>query len=439
MLDKFIQEFSRAAAKQGIEQIDFYGEETAGANASIFKSEIESLIQYERRVVFVEGCYQGYCGTAYTENLEQECYESLIKKIKETALENKKPFTPRNMPQCVKAEETLVPGTGLELLLDAERIAYSDSRVKHVQCQSGQGSRRVILANQSGEKAEDFQSFSGASVFVMANDGEKTQTGRDGAMADARIGAVDPCGLALLAKDRAVTMLHAKSLPSGSRQVVLSGQVLREMLSMYISSFYGSAILDNKSVLKGKKGSRIGSELVTLKEEPAGNLPRRFDDEGTLCSSKNIIEQGVLKTWLHSQKSAKELNDQPTGNGFKRDYLEDVATGYTNLVLEPGEDSLEAVLKQEGNGLYITECDGMFAGANVISGDFALISKGYLVENGKLGDAVAQITIAGNFFTMLNQIKAVADDSEVERFGSSTVTAPSVWVGELSVSGRSES
>ena len=146
----------------------------------------------------------------------------------------------------------------------------------------------------------------------------------------------------------------------------------------------------------------------------------------------------MLKTWLHSWKSAKELNDQPTGNGFKRDYLEDVATGYTNLVLEPGADSLEAVLNQEGTGLYITECDGMFAGANVISGDFALISKGYLVENGKMGDAVSQITIAGNFFAMLNQIKAVANDSEAERFGNSTVTAPSVWVGELSVSGRSE-
>ena len=86
-----------------------------------------------------------------------------------------------------------------------------------------------------------------------------------------------------------------------------------------------------------------------------------------------------------------------------------------------------------GSGIVITEVSGLHAGANPISGDFSLLAKGYTVENGRKGQPVEQITVAGNFYTMLKNIRAVGSDLE---FPGSPVGSPSVDVGEMNIAGK---
>ena len=93
----------------------------------------------------------------------------------------------------------------------------------------------------------------------------------------------------------------------------------------------------------------------------------------------------------------------------------------------------EEMMASIGEGLVITEMSGMHAGANPVSGDFSLLSKGYTIENGRKGRAVEQITVAGNFYTMLKNIREVGSD--LEFFGSS-YGSPSVDVGEMTVAGK---
>jgi len=85
------------------------------------------------------------------------------------------------------------------------------------------------------------------------------------------------------------------------------------------------------------------------------------------------------------------------------------------------------------DGLVITSVDGLHAGADAVSGDFSLLSKGYLVENGQKGRPVEQVTVAGNFFTLLKDIAEVGSDL---RAAMGTVLCPSVWVKGLSVVGK---
>ena len=87
------------------------------------------------------------------------------------------------------------------------------------------------------------------------------------------------------------------------------------------------------------------------------------------------------------------------------------------------------------SGLYITSCDGMFACADVVSGDFALISRGYLVENGRKVSPVNQITIAGNFYDMIKEIRALGNDYRTMFTLAGAFVTPSVFVKELVVSG----
>ncbi|HPS82538.1 MAG TPA: metallopeptidase TldD-related protein, partial [Candidatus Limiplasma sp.] len=137
----------------------------------------------------------------------------------------------------------------------------------------------------------------------------------------------------------------------------------------------------------------------------------------------------------HNLKTAHKDGVETTGNASKGSYAASVRVSPSNFYLEAGLQPLEALLADMGEGLVITEVEGLHAGANAVSGDFSLLAKGYTVKEGKRERPVEQITIAGNFFEMLKQVKAVGSDL---RFPSGGFGAPSVDVGLLSVAGKAE-
>ena len=85
------------------------------------------------------------------------------------------------------------------------------------------------------------------------------------------------------------------------------------------------------------------------------------------------------------------------------------------------------------DGVIITEFAGLHSGASAITGDFSLAAKGFMIENGKKSFPVEQITVAGNFFTLLKDIEEVGSDL---KFPMSSIGCPSVVVKELSVAGK---
>ena len=105
----------------------------------------------------------------------------------------------------------------------------------------------------------------------------------------------------------------------------------------------------------------------------------------------------------------------------------------SNLYIKPGEKTADMLLEQMGNGLLITELSGLHAGANPISGDFSLLSRGFEVIGGKAVRAVEQFTVAGNFYRLLESITDVADDL---LFEGSPVGSPSVAVAILNIAGE---
>ena len=107
--------------------------------------------------------------------------------------------------------------------------------------------------------------------------------------------------------------------------------------------------------------------------------------------------------------------------------------GSLKTACNTADKNLAALESELGDGLVITQLDGLHAGANVTSGDFSLLSKGYLLEGGKRVRPVEQITIAGNFYELLKNIRAVGSDLV---FPGSGVGAPSLDVGERTVSGK---
>ncbi|HML45936.1 MAG TPA: metallopeptidase TldD-related protein [Clostridia bacterium] len=183
-------------------------------------------------------------------------------------------------------------------------------------------------------------------------------------------------------------------------------------------------------------GEVIAAPCVTLVDDPLlpeGMATAPFDDEGVATYRKPVIEAGTLKTLLHNLKTAKKDGVQSTGNAAKSGYAAPVRVSPSNFFFQPGADDLAALCARMGEGLVITDVSGLHAGANAVSGDFSLLSKGYRVRNGEKAEPVEQITVAGNFYTLLKDIVAVGSDLTFP-FGG--VGSPSVWVKALSVAGR---
>ena len=107
------------------------------------------------------------------------------------------------------------------------------------------------------------------------------------------------------------------------------------------------------------------------------------------------------------------------------------------MYLEGGDMTEEELLNKVGNGVYITSLSGLHAGANAITGDFSLQSAGFMLENGKKTTAVKSFTVAGNFYELLKNVTAVANNAHLPTaMGSTAFGAPTTWVDGLSVAGK---
>jgi len=142
-----------------------------------------------------------------------------------------------------------------------------------------------------------------------------------------------------------------------------------------------------------------------------------------------------LTTLLHNLKTAHKQGVATTANASRPGYAASVGVAPTNFYFEPTDADFDEMLQKLGDGLLITELQGMHAGANPITGDFSLAAKGFTVKGGKLADPVNQITVAGNFYELLSGIEAVGGDLDFHAPGASCFGSPSLLVGKLSVAG----
>lgn len=235
--------------------------------------------------------------------------------------------------------------------------------------------------------------------------------------------------------------LGGKMAVSGYYPVILKNVVMAEILEAYLPAFYADRILNQRSPIAGCEGKQVAASDISIREVPmikGGRVQRTIDDEGNPVQEKYLIRNGLFQTELLNQKFSARMNRRCTGNGFKESPKSEVGIGVTNILLESDTHggSLEELKKKIGRGILVTDVDGVFAGTDVMTGAFSLIAKGRKVEEGKDVGPFCQVTIAGNFFDLLRQIRSVGDDYASTSPECASVLAPSVYVGELAVSGR---
>lgn len=223
---------------------------------------------------------------------------------------------------------------------------------------------------------------------------------------------------------KAVARLNPQQLATCEVPVIFYNDVATGLLGHLAGAISGGALYRKASFLQDKLGSQILPDWFEIVERP--HLLRQlastpFDSEGVLTRDHQIIQQGVLQTYLLTNYSAKKLGMQTTGH----------AGGIHNWLVKPNRTGgLQTLLKEMGTGLLVTEMLG--SAINGVTGEYSRGAAGFWVENGEIQYPVAEITIAGQLQEMYKNIIAVADDIEHR----SNIQTGSILLERLTVSGN---
>jgi PmbA protein len=232
------------------------------------------------------------------------------------------------------------------------------------------------------------------------------------------------------AGERTAMRLNPRKVKSQAVPVVFDRRIASSLIGHLLGAINGASIARGTSFLKEQLGQQIFAKGISIIEDPfmpRGLASRPFDGEGLSGAKRNIIDDGVLSTWLLDLRSARQLGLKPTGQAA-RGLGSPPSPSSSNLYLKPGMSSRDELLRGIKQGLLVTEMMG--SSINMVTGDYSRGAAGFWIENGEATYPVSEITIAGNLKDIFAHVTQ-ASDLEFR----SSVNAPTSMVEGLTIAG----
>ena len=442
----FKEELFKEAKNSGFEECEIYYADSENLSLNIYEGEVEKYKLTNAFGLSFRGKINGKMGYSYTEILDEDAIKTLIKNAKGAALaienddvqfiyEGDKEYKEINAYK--KELDNVKPDELISLALEMEKECKKqcDKVVNFQGCGIGYGKSTYGIINSKGLNLKNERNSLTAYVVPIVEDNNQKYDGMGYVLAKT-VQDIKPIDLAKQGLEEAIAKIGAKSIPSGKYKIIINNEAMVSLLGTFSGIFNAEQAQKGLSLLKGKEGEIIASDILTLIDDPHledGLGTTSFDDEGVATYTKEIVTNGKLNTLLYNLKTAHKAGVKSTGNGFKGSYASTVGVSETNFYIKPGQKSFEQLCMGVKEGLIITEFAGLHSGASSVTGDFSLAAKGFMIENGKKSFPVEQITVAGNFFTLLKDIEEVGSDL---KFPMSNIGCPSIVVKELSVAGK---
>ncbi len=430
------------AAKQGIVEYELYYQSGADTSIGAFGHEINEFSSSEGGTITFRAIVGGKMGVAATEALSEEEARGIVVRAMDNAsvLETEEQvFLCEGGKEYRSIDRALyeLPATDamIAAALECQNQLYASDAMVVDGCQSQIISERqqIALYNSKGLDLFWENNTSGIVCVSVVSNGQEMVNSYE-----IKLGKLDQIDIQAVAEKAtadAKRQLGGDVAPTGQYPVVFDPSAMSDLLSVYSSIFSSENVQKGLSKLAGQEGEAIAAPCVNLIDDPfhpENPAPMNFDREGCPTYTKNVIENGVLKTLLYNMKTAAIAGKETTGNSSG------TSVRPFTMYLAGGDMTEEALLAKAGNGVYITDLGGLHAGANPITGDFSLQSSGFMIEDGKKTDKyVKSFTVAGNFYELLKNISALANNSKLPRaMGSTAFGAPTTLVEGLSVAGK---
>ncbi len=310
----------------------------------------------------------------------------------------------------------------IDYLKKLEVAASSNKKIINTESSFTQNKLNFILANSQGFcSGYKTSSFTSSSVTV-AKDENSMERDYEYSSKCFLKDLDDAEELGKLAADQTIRKLSPKKIGSEKIAIIFDKRIAKGLLSTFASAISSSAISRGTSFLKGKVNQKIFSDKINVIDKPdmlKGLGSRNFDSEGVKTDTLKLVDQGILKHYLIDTYNGKKLNLKSNGR----------CGGTSNLYFENGDMSFKDLLNSSPKSLYITETIGH--GSNIVTGDYSVGATGFLIENGEFKYPINEITIAGNFKDMFQNIY-LANDLEFKY----ATNSPTMMIEGMVVAGK---
>jgi TldD protein len=305
-----------------------------------------------------------------------------------------------------------------------EGLAKSkDSAIEKVAVYWRDGDERVMIATLDGHLVTDHRPMARITVVVTAKKGDETQTGYSNIAAREEFSWFSQERLSKIvdeAVDRTMIQFEAIRSPVGEMPVILasgaSGILLHEAIGHGMEADFNR---DGTSIYSDMIGKKVAESIVTIVDQ--ANIPRErgalnYDDEGNKAGRTVMVKDGILKSYLHDEISAKQYGLRSTGSGRRESYQYAPMPRMSCTFMEDGPHSRNEIISAVDRGII---CETYTNGqVQIGAGDFTFnVTNGWLVERGKITAPIKDVNIIGNGPESLQRIEMVANDARLDTGG----------------------
>lgn len=433
LLEAHVLEALRLARKSGASAAEISAHTSQGLSVSARLGEVETLEHMQDRGISVTVFLGKRKGHASSADLRRESMEACVSHAIDIARYTQEDKANGLADSALLAVEfpdlDLWHPVATDANVAIERaLACEAAGRRHEQISNSEGASfnaglgLAVYGNSSGFVGRSAGTRYGQSCILLAGEGEGMQ--RDYSY-DSRRSLEDlesPEVTGIEAARRTVSRLDARQLPTSKMPVLFAPEVARGLIGHLLGAISGPALYRNASFLKDTAGAALFPDWVNIFERPLlqrGVGSASFDSEGVATRERKIIDAGILGGYVLSSYSARRLGMETSGN----------AGGARNLLLEPGGEGCGNLVRQMGDGFYVTEVMGQ--GVSMVTGDYSRGASGFLVENGEISYPVEEVTIAGNLRDIFMNLAAAGEDVDTR----GNIHSGSILISAMMVAG----
>ena len=316
-LNLFVKELFSKAQEEGFSEYEVYYVDRESLSISVYKEEVEKYNLNNSAGLSFRGKFGDRIGYSYTEILDEDAIEMLVKKAKENVLaienndiqfiyegdnEYKEISTYHEELEDIPADKLI----NIAISMEKEAKKYCNKVESFSGCSVSYSSGKYGIINSKGLNLSNKSNLLTAYVVPIVKDLDKMYDGCGYVVAKS-LNDVKPDKIAKMGVDEALSYIGGTSIASGNYKVIINNEAMVSLLSTFAGIFSGDAVQKGLSLLKDKEGEIIATDIVNLVDDPHledGLASVSFDDEGVATLKTYLIKNGKLNSLLHYLKSA---------------------------------------------------------------------------------------------------------------------------------------
>lgn len=444
-IDEIAAIAQETAQALGIQKFDLYGSTVDESSVQVDHGEQKQAKASNRSGVTVRAWNEkGQVGVTSTTDVDPKGLELALKTASEATSFGITDYAPDFSPEAkfplietrtTKATAHVPISDLLRKLIQAERAVLDGHPAIAGVPYNGLAQRDLerFYVNSAGAKRYEGRSYSSIYLYSKTEEDGKKPRSAGAFRVSPRYEDLDLEGCWQEALEKTISHLNYAKIPSGKYRVVFSPEAFLSLLGAFSNLFNAQNILDKQSLSTPESlGTTIASPFLSVYDDalhPENAGATTFDDEGTPTRRLAVIEQGILKNFLHSAGTAKRMNTQPTGHANMGSKIT-VSPHFYHVMPGATTDPTYDLATAE-NIVFIDGLQALHAGVKALQGSFSLPFDGWLVNQGQR-ISVESATVAGDFRDVLKSILYIEPEAKVTPGG----ICPAIWVDNLSITGE---